>query len=68
MGSRGAQANISLFVFQTNPNRMQDVLVDRGQRLSQQPLCDGNLQTCELHIVLHLLAVDRWEQTVGRDR
>jgi hypothetical protein len=29
--------------FQTSPNRVQDVLVDQGQCLMQQPLRSGNL-------------------------
>jgi hypothetical protein len=29
--------------FQTNPNRAQDFLVDRGQHLVQEPLCGGDL-------------------------
>jgi hypothetical protein len=38
----GMQARFCLS-FQTNPNWVQDVPVDRGQCLIQQPLHDGDL-------------------------
>jgi hypothetical protein len=37
---------------------MQDVLADRGQRLMQQPLRDGDLLTREIYVVLHPPIVD----------
>jgi hypothetical protein len=42
--ARGMRGRFSS-LFQTNPNQMQDVLVDRGLCLMQQRLRGGNLRT-----------------------
>jgi hypothetical protein len=44
--------------FQTNLNQAQYVLVDRCQRLVQQPLHGGGMQTRRLCLIRHLPPVD----------
>jgi hypothetical protein len=53
----GMRESICLSI-QINPNRAQDVLVDRGQRLVQQPLYVGDLRTHRLYLALHLPLVN----------
>jgi hypothetical protein len=50
---------------QTNPNWMQDIPVDRGQRLLQHSFHGFNLWIHMLHAVLHLPPVDRREWRIG---
>jgi hypothetical protein len=45
--------------FQTNSNRVQDILVVQGQRLVQQPLRGGDLGTRRICHFLHSPPVDR---------
>jgi hypothetical protein len=61
----GMQAMLRLS-FQTNLNRVQDVSIDQGQHLVQQPLHNGDLPTCRLHFIPHPPLVDGLGRRVGR--
>jgi hypothetical protein len=53
----GMRARFCL-TFQTNPNQAQDVLVDRGQCLVQQPLHGRDMRTRRLCLIPHPSPID----------
>jgi hypothetical protein len=52
---RGGTHRVVGFSFsQTNLDRTEDVVVDRGQCIMKHPLCSGDLRTGQLSLILHL--------------